>query len=201
MVKYCKTLISELDREYYTTAYQYMCPERKAKVDSFKVELMKCQTLAGEYIARKLIAEAWNLDTTKLSILPDSKGKLYAEGHPHIHLSISHSGGTIAVAVSDEPIGIDAEEIRPLKLKLASRFCLDEEIEYIFGHMPTEEELCSTGEGDTLKRFLEIWTLKEAYFKCIGTGITDLKSINVLGGDIKKTDLSDENAVVNIVTL
>ncbi len=186
MVKYCKALISELDRKCYTTAYQYMCPERQAKVDSCKIELMKCQTLAGEYIARSLIAEAWNLDATKLSILPDPKGKLYAEGHPHIHLSISHSGNTVAVAVADRPIGIDVEEIRPLKLKLATRFCLEEEIEYIFGHLPTEEELCSSGEGDTLKRFLEIWTLKEAYFKCIGTGITDLKSVNVLGEDIKK---------------
>ena len=201
MLKYCKTLISRIDRESFRKTYEYMCAERQRKVDSLKIELMRQQTLAGELTARKLIADVWGLSQGKITIANDSKGKPYVEGHPGIHLSIAHSGGTVAVAVADMPIGIDAEEIRPMKLKLASRFCLDEEIEYIFGHLPSEEELCSIGKGETLKRFLEIWTLKEAYFKCIGTGITDPKSINVLGGDIKKTDLSDENAVVNIVTL
>ena len=31
-----------------------------------------------------------------------------------------------------------------------------------------------------IRRFFEIWTGKEAWFKMQGTGITDLKSVNVL---------------------
>ncbi len=201
MLKYCKTLVSDIGEETYRKTFEYMCSRRQNKVKAYKLELMQKQTLAGESLAKNLISEVWGLNSDKLCIVPDAKGKLYADGHPNIHLSISHSVNTIAVAVSDKPVGIDAEEIRPRSLKIASYFCLENELIYIFGHLPSQEELSSVGEGEILKRFLEVWTLKEAYFKCIGTGITDLKSINVLGEKIHKTDISDENAIINIVTL
>ena len=79
----------------------------------------------------------------------------------------------LGCAFSDKEIGIDIEKIREINPKAASKFACHDEEKYISTHK---------------NGFFEIWTLKEAYFKCIGTG---------LGTDIKKVcfDIS-ENGIV-----
>ena len=70
-------------------------------------------------------------------------------------------------------IGIDIEALREIRPDAAKRFASAEELEYI---------------GSDPRRLFEIWTLKEAYFKCVGTGIgSDIKSVTftVDGDDIR----------------
>ena len=76
----------------------------------------------------------------------------------------------VCCAVSDREIGIDIEKKREIRLDAAKRFACESELEYI---------------GSSTERFFEIWTLKEAYFKCIGTG---------LGADIKNVSFKKTNS-------
>lgn len=90
-------------------------------------------------------------------------------------MNISHSGDMVVCAVDDRPVGIDIEQIRPIDLTVAKRICSVEELLYLFGHRPTEQDFTYTTDTEILARFFEIWTAKEAYGKCLGSGIGDIK--------------------------
>ena len=96
------------------------------------------------------------------------KGKPCILNHPYVFISITHPSGVVAVAVSDSPVGIDAEamgEIRPLVLE---KMFTEGEKEYV---------------GDDPLRFFEIWTRKESYVKLTGTGLLRrMDSIDTLTG-------------------
>lgn len=71
----------------------------------------------------------------------------------------------------DEPVGIDIKNIRPLDLKVAKHACTDEELIYLFGHTPTEQDFSYTTDQVLLTRFFKRWTKKEAFYEYIGVGI------------------------------
>jgi 4'-phosphopantetheinyl transferase len=78
-------------------------------------------------------------------------------------ISLSHSGGWVAVAVSDVgPVGIDVEVHRP-------RRNFDRIAAAAFG----PEEQCLVA-ADGAPGFYRIWTLKEAMAKASGTGLAEV---------------------------
>ena len=89
---------------------------------------------------------------------------LYNEyGAPSIkngpYFSISHCKSGIAVAVSKQPIGIDIETVRSLKVDLVKKTMNPLEQEVIF--FDTQPDWA----------FTRLWTRKEAFLKMKGTGI------------------------------
>ena len=77
-----------------------------------------------------------------------------------LHFSISHTKNYVFVAVSDRPIGIDAEELdRDIKLSLAEKFL-----------SPNEYAQFEKAEDQRLA-LLKFWVLKEAAGKCAGEGL------------------------------
>ena len=97
-------------------------------------------------------------------------GKPYLLDYPDIHFNLSHCKNGIAVAVSDQPVGIDIESFRKVSDSLI-RYTMNE-----------EEQRIIRESDDPTRTFTEYWTKKEAVFKLRGTGIThDLH--NLLNGD------------------
>lgn len=82
------------------------------------------------------------------------------------YFSISHCKSGIAVAVSNQPIGIDIEAVRPLKVDLVKKTM-----------NPLEQEaILSASQPDWA--FTHLWTRKEAFLKMKGTGIiSDLHEV------------------------
>jgi 4'-phosphopantetheinyl transferase len=108
--------------------------------------------------AKKLIIKHTGLP---LEIVYDSFGKPSFYNNSAIHFSISHTSDYIAIVIDNEEIGIDIEYIRKHKQAVARRFFTAEENEYLFS-LPNQ---------DFDIAFTKLWTLKEAFSKCIGTGI------------------------------
>lgn len=82
------------------------------------------------------------------------------------YFSISHCKSGIAVAVSNQPIGIDIEVVRPLKVDLVKKTMNPLEQEIIFSD--TQPDWAFTRQ----------WTRKEAFLKMKGTGIiSDLHEV------------------------
>lgn len=154
-----------------------MSAEKKARVDRFRQPDDKKRTVAGEMLARKAIAQWCGVDTVSIKFDTTEHGKPFAVGLD-VEFNISHSGDMVVCAISDQPVGIDIELIRPVDLRTAKHFCTPEDLEYLFGHTPSEDEFIKTEEEAILHRFFQIWTAKEAYCKCIGTGIADLVNIS-----------------------
>ena len=86
-------------------------------------------------------------------------GKPYFSGE-NLHFSISHTKNHVFCAMSEHPIGIDAEELdRDIRLSLAEKILSPGELEQ-FQNAP-----------DKRKALLTFWVLKEAAGKCSGEGL------------------------------
>ncbi len=87
------------------------------------------------------------------------------------YFNISHSKGVVVFVKDDYPIGIDVEQIRPLKEEMVDYISSQEEKAYIHDDVS----------------FFEIWTNKESLTKCLGTGIKSrIKEIPALPINGKK---------------
>ena len=98
--------------------------------------------------------------------------------------NISHSDGYIAAAVADCPVGIDVETKTDPDLKVTARFYSEE-----------EQEAVRNAE-DPQREFRRIWTRKEAYVKCVGTGISgpveEIPSLPEVSGEYRIITLAGE---------
>ena len=89
-------------------------------------------------------------------------GKPSLAEHPEVHYNISHADGIAAAAVSEFECGIDCERIRPYRPGVMKRVCTKAEQALINTAPEAERELM----------FFRLWTLKEAYVKALGRGLS-----------------------------
>ena len=113
-----------------------------------------------------------------LVIEHDELGKPFIVNQEDKHISISYmrrEGAGIAI-VSDVPIGIDIEQVRlRYCANAAKRLFTPDELEYIAE---------ATGIFKQEKRYLELWTRKEARLKCDGVGLNGIPNdFSVLAAD------------------
>lgn len=169
---YCN--IRNISPEVLQDTYAQLTQSRKAHIDRLQQEQDKRRSLTGEFLARKLLAEHYG-DTTAQLHRKDN-GQPYVTGRD-LYVSIAHCNDLVACAIGSVPVGIDIEQIRPITPALCRKVCVEEELDYLqLGNC--ENKRCQ--DPEVLRRFFEIWTAKEAYFKKCGTGITNLKSVNIL---------------------
>lgn len=154
--------IDSIDDGRLALAFEAMSDERKKETLSIIPENKKRQKIAADMLCRQMLAEADGVDPADIIISKSNDGKPFAENSSN-KFSLSHCGSLVVCAVSKKEIGVDIEKIRNVRLKMADKFACESEIAYI---------------GENPERFFEIWTLKEAYFKCKGTGLgADIKSV------------------------
>lgn len=125
---------------FFQKIYQNLSPERKAKVDAMKVASGKRLSAAAGYL----------YDT-------------YHEMGTYSNLS--HSGELAVIAVSDKPIGVDVERIKPPKEGVLNK-CYSEE----------EKTLIAEDSAFANLRFTEFWTRKESACKRSGEGLAGILS-------------------------
>lgn len=88
-------------------------------------------------------------------------GKPFFPGEGKVHFSISHSGEYAVLAVSKSPVGVDIERDR-CTMSIARRFFTRLEAAFL-------DELSEGVRGYYLHR---LWTVKEAYLKMTGAGLS-----------------------------
>lgn len=148
---------------------------RREKCDACRIREDRLRSIAGDHLARMGLSEHCGVEPAAIRFARTEAGKPYAIGLK-AHFSISHSGHLVVCAVSDGSVGIDVEQIRPIRSKLTKKVCTPAELAYL-QEAPGWGEML---EGEAMARFFRIWTSKEAWFKRAGTGITDLKAFDTL---------------------
>lgn len=159
----------------YAHEYRLSDAARRDRIDRYRVDDDKRRTLAGRILARWAVAQTCGMQEDDIIFAASDSGKPRVS-NADAEISIAHSGRLVACAVSDRPIGIDIELIKPFDPKLARRIFDETELAELFGHMPTEADFAAMPDTEMTDRFYRIWTAKEAYFKCIGTGIIKLRT-------------------------
>lgn len=113
-------------------------------------------------------------------------GKPYLAEYTDVFFSISHCTNGCIVAVADELIGIDIQNIVAFSEKVAERVCCLAELDVL------------SKSTNKARDFIRMWTIKESYLKMTGEGIVgDLKSVNTLEMDY--IDIIEmENVIISI---
>lgn len=115
----------------------------------------------AQWVAARLLLSRLGLPPTSIAYLPSGRPIVRISQDtapqslmPH-EVSISHTHGYVAVIVSDNPVGIDIEQIGPRVHRVASRF-IDP------ATLPADLNF------DELTRYLLLhWSAREAIFKCL----------------------------------
>ena len=122
-----------------------------------------CCLKSYEMLTALLASTPYTLHPTPYTLHPTPSFLYNEHGAPYLedgpYFSISHCKQGIAVAVSDTPIGIDIETIRPLNEGLVHKA------------MNLQEQAQIATAANPAQEFIRLWTRKEAYVKMQGTGI------------------------------
>lgn len=167
--------IEKLSDKTLKAGYATLDQAKKVRVDRCQLGDRKKMMIASDMLTRKMIGEFLNIKPQSITFAHSSHGKPILPNYD-VHFNVSHSGKYWVGCIDTAPCGIDIEVIREVKLKIAERFCNQEELQYIYN------------AADPINAFFTIWTRKEAYFKSIGCGIaTVLSAVDVFKEDKLKT--------------
>lgn len=131
---------------------------RIEKASSFVNEKDKKLSLAAG-IALNRGLEEFGLIEKDLVIKTNDFGKPYFKDYPNIKFNLSHSIDTSICVISSKEVGCDIEKIRKYNEKIINKCFSKEEKEFI-------EKSSNIDDAYT-----RIWTLKESFFKAIGSGL------------------------------
>ena len=165
--------IDAFSQEYLQQALLQLSPSRQEYITRLQHKKDQDRSLSAELLVQKLLR---SMGIHGAILHRKENGQPYLTGCD-LQVSISNSHGKVACAVDIAPVGIDIERMDPIKLQMCRHVCTPEEKAYVLAGLP-EDGFCE--DPAVLQRFYEIWTGKEAYFKKLGTGITGLKSVNIL---------------------
>lgn len=154
--------IRQFTAAHWATAERIMNPAERARAQKFARG--KESYIASRWLLRHVLARYTGQAPGAVEFLRTDKGKPYLS-QSDIHFSLSHSGAWVVLAASKiELIGIDIEVFRVTRdlCNIAENYYHPRE----FARLKT---LDSTAQVDY---FYRLWTLKEAFFKATGTGIS-----------------------------
>lgn len=140
------------------------------RLTRFKFDADRQRFLLGHGLLREVIGQVLNTDPRSIDFQRGRYGKPFLTG-TSLHFNLSDTKDAVAVAVAaDEELGIDLETMtRRVDHRSVSQ------------HYFTPEEQAGIAAAlDDKRRFLELWTRKEAVLKASGVGIMDdLRSLRV----------------------
>ena len=163
-------------------APEWMTGSEQTRLATLQLPNRREEFLACRYALRHLLSAAtgsavcdWRLDAPE-GMAPHLNAQHHGvHAAAFTHLSLSHSGAYLACAFGSRPVGIDLE-VRDVHvprrdiLALATIACTYLEIEQL------QAISC---EASRHRTFLQMWSLKEAYFKGLGSGV-DFSSIRLI---------------------
>lgn len=161
----------------YNAAFNALDPEKKARAQKIRQRKDKMRTVFADDLVRTMLAEALSCEKSDISFCYGEYGKPLLAGGAY-HFNVSHCENVVVTAIHEAPVGIDVERIREISPYIAKKyFCHNEQV-YLFGHEPRDTDYEHALSPEARMRFFELWTAKEAYLKCRGTGMTHVKAVD-----------------------
>ncbi|MDY6330802.1 MAG: 4'-phosphopantetheinyl transferase superfamily protein [Fibrobacter sp.] len=143
--------------------------QRAKKVDKYRYfKDRKLSALAYILLRYALIEEKGIDEKVEFEIGP--YGKPFIKGMPELQFNLSHSAEGIVCGLANSPVGVDIADIDASNLD-----CMKSAMH------PCEQHAIKNS-NDKARTFARFWSMKESFFKYIGTGID---------GSIKSLDFSD----------
>ena len=161
------------DMELYNFIYSSVSEARRSKTDRLAFNKDRNLSLSAEYLLMCACRD-FDLSYKDLRVGYGENSKPYLINSP-LCFNLSHSEKRAMCVMSDVPCGCDVEFIKPFNPRIAERF---------FSFSEKQTVASGNTEREREELFYRIWTLKESFIKCTGTGLnTALDSFSVQPGN------------------
>lgn len=173
--------LSELEREvhlwYLPTAKfgehelagfaKVLSPQEQHQAQRFAFEKDRRSYVTAHWLLRKVLSLYLPAAPQQWAFMRGLFGKPFLstpEHHKPLEFNLSHTDGMVTCGVTRlGPIGVDVERVRDREyLDVARRFFASQEVEQL-EHLSKREQRSA---------FFRFWTLKEAYIKALGKGLS-----------------------------
>lgn len=139
------------------------------RAERYRFDTDRERYILGHGLLREVLGKQLDADPKELALLRGEFGKPYLNGDP-VHFNLSDTKDAVLVALAGRPIGADIETM--------NRNTDHERVADHYFTTPEVESIKAAPDGK--RRFLELWTRKEAVLKACGVGLMDdLHSLNV----------------------
>ncbi|MDO3387817.1 4'-phosphopantetheinyl transferase superfamily protein [Gilvimarinus sp. SDUM040013] len=147
-------------------ARHWLTHEEWQRLQALQNVKVRQQRMRQKVVFYELLNFYLQLQGQRPEISIGKSGKPFLPHQTNQHFNLSHSGDWLAIILSQAgPVGIDIESPRKSRdlMAIARHYFHPREIE----HMAT------LNGAEQHKEFYRLWTLKEAFFKARGTGISE----------------------------
>lgn len=143
--------------------YELLDVDEMARSDRFRRGQDRSAFVLSRALLRRVLGTFLGLDPASIEFHYNAHGKPALLGETDLHFNVSHSEGMAAIAFSGVPVGVDIEAVTSerVAMETASFFALGE-----------REILSGCSEVERPDLFFRFWTLKEAYAKARGQGLS-----------------------------
>jgi 4'-phosphopantetheinyl transferase len=117
----------------------------------------------GRGLRRKMLSEAAGLLAVEITFSESEEGKPRSLNAAGWDFNVSHSGDYVAVAVGRGQVGVDLEQIRPVRE-------MESIVERYF-HRDEAAEWRAVAPSLREEAFFVLWSAREASMKCVGLGL------------------------------
>lgn len=155
--------LTQLTPEIIAKNASHLSQEERERAEKFKHR--RNEYMATRTLVRLCLAQYLQVTANEIEFATEAQGKPYLLYPPvNVFFNLSHSGNWVVLALTHQgPIGVDIETPRKRSyLQIAHRYF----------HQTEVLQLEATSDAEQKNLFLQFWTLKEAFFKALGGGIS-----------------------------
>ena len=179
----------DINEDLYNNARCFVTANRLKKTDNLIEHRDRVLSVMSEFILLYYLRTYYGIKVS--NFLANNRGKPYIAGSELIKFNISHTRDIVSVAISEQSIGIDVE---------TSLSTTDKQIIQLIDFCFSEKEklYINFGEKGYVHRFYEVWTRREAYFKCLGCGLSIKNNKKNISEDFYFSGVRYKNYTVNV---
>lgn len=156
--------LSELET-YLSILFSYLSCEEKTRVSKFLCEPLKRRYIISHGFLRFLLGECLSIFPSKVEYSYNKFQKPLCKQDPNLYFNMSHSNNYVCYVFSfNYKVGIDIEFINNIF-----------KIEDLLPSIAAPEEALAFDklhEADKAYLFYKMWTIKEAFLKALGIGLS-----------------------------
>lgn len=168
--------LNHITEEEVTNAILYLDLKEQLRAQQFAFDQHRNHFIMRRVLLKIVLGQYAKVDPKDVRISYGQYQKPYLENHELIYFNCSYTDANAILAIAQQgQIGIDIEPIRLMedRKEMLNQFAAANEREWV---------------GRSLKRFLILWTSKEALIKCQGTGflVDQVPSLDQLPVEIEE---------------
>lgn len=152
-----------LETTVYPERVERLCPAERARYDRYRFPHKKNEFLFGKMLTRWVLSRYHGRERDAWSFTEAARGKPDACDAGDLRFNLSHTKGLLAVAITRGwEVGVDVEQVERRDSAVADRFFAVDEA----------AQVRAAPEEAKDRLFARFWTLKEAYIKAHGDGLS-----------------------------